>query len=306
MPIFIIIRKFAPFNYQHFGIMKNEIVLYKLGELDTQLEVLIENETVWLNRQQIATLFGRDVKTIGKHINNVFSEGELEKEVVVAKFATTTKHGAMQGKLQTIQVEFYNLDVIISVGYRVKSKQGTQFRIWATNVLKDYLLKGYAINNRINRIEDSVDELKQKVQEIDLQINSKLLPTQGIFFDGQIFDAYKFVSDLIRSAKQSITLIDNYINDTTLSILSKKENDVKIRILTKIITKEIAKDIEKANEQYGNFEIKEFSKSHDRFLIIDETEVYHIGASLKDLGKKWFGFSKMDRNSVESIMHSLV
>ena len=178
--------------------MKNEIVLYQSGELNTQLEVLVENETVWLNRQQLATLFGRDVKTIGKHINNIFAEGELEKVSTVSNFATVQNEG---GRLVERLIEFYNLDVIISVGYRVKSKQGTQFRIWATNVLKEYLLKGYSINNRMNRIEDNFDELKQKVHEIDLHIKSKLLPTQGIFFDGQIFEAYKFASDLIRSAK---------------------------------------------------------------------------------------------------------
>jgi len=143
--------------------MKNEIILYRSNELPSRIEVRIENETVWLNRQQIATLFGRDVKTIGKHINNVFSEGELIKEVVVAKFATTTQHGAMKGKTQTLDVEYYNLDVIISVGYRVKSKQGTQFRIWANRVLKDHLLKGYSLNNRINRIEDRVETLNDKV-----------------------------------------------------------------------------------------------------------------------------------------------
>ncbi len=272
------------------------------GELGTQLEVLVENDTVWLNRQQLATLFGRDVKTIGKHINNVFAEGELEKVSTVANIAIVQNEG---GRFVERQIEFYNLDVIISVGYRVKSKQGTQFRIWATNVLKEYLLKGYLINNRMNRIEDNVDELKQKVHEIDLHIKSKLLPTQGIFFDGQIFDAYKFLSDLIRSAKKSITLIDNYVDEITISILAKKTEDVKELILTQARSKAQTEDIMKANEQYKNFEIEEFYKSHDRFLIIDNNEIYHIGASLKDLGKKWFAFSKMDKDSVESIISSI-
>ncbi len=187
----------------------------------------------------------------------------------------------------------------------MKSKEGTQFRIWATNVLRDYMLKGYSINNRMNRIEDSVDDLKNKVQEIDFQINSKLLPTQGIFLDGQIFDAYKFASVLVRSAKKSIILIDNYIDDNTISILSKKEKVVKVTILTKTITKQLKTDVKKANEQYGNFEIKIFKNSHDRFLIIDDTEIYHLGASLKDLGKKWFAFSKMNKSSVENIINSL-
>jgi hypothetical protein len=182
--------------------MKSEIVLYDSNNLPERIEVRIEDETVWLNRQQLAVLFGRDVKTIGKHINNVFIEGELVKKVVVAKFATTTQHGAIKGKTQTQNVEYYNLDVIISVGYRVKSKQGTQFRIWATKVLRDYLLKGYALNQRINRIENNVENLAEKVNEISLQIQSAEIPTQGVFFDGQVFDAYELTSKIIRSAKK--------------------------------------------------------------------------------------------------------
>jgi len=273
--------------------MKNEIILYRSNELPSRIEVRIENETVWLNRQQIATLFGRDVKTIGKHINNVFSEGELIKEVVVAKFATTTQHGAMKGKTQTLDVEYYNLDVIISVGYRVKSKQGTQFRIWANRVLKDHLLKGYSLNNRINRIEDRVETLNDKVNGIDLQIRSQALPAQGVFFNGQIFDAYTFVSDLIRKAKSSLILIDNYIDDTVLTHFIKRENGVEFTVYTKYISKQLKLDIEKHNLQYQPVKIWKFDKAHDRFLIIDQKEIYHFGASLKDLGKKWFAFSKL-------------
>jgi hypothetical protein len=196
--------------------MKNEIILYRPNELAEHIEVRFDEETVWLNRQQIAMLFGRDVKTIGKHINNVFLDGELAKEVVVANFAITTQPGATVAKFATIQnegdrmvesqIEYYNLDVIISVGYRVKSKQGTQFRIWANKILKNYLLKGYAINNRMNRLEDNVEVLKNKVNEIDLQINTHLIPTQGVFFDGQVFDACELASRIIHSAKQSIVL----------------------------------------------------------------------------------------------------
>jgi len=285
--------------------MKNEIILYQPNEIAARIEVRIEEDTVWLNRQQIATLFGRDVKTIGKHINNVFSEGELVKEVVVANFATTTQHGAIKGKTQTLSVEYYNLDVIISVGYRVKSKQGTQFRIWANKVLKDYLLKGYSLNQRMNRIEDNVHSLIKKVDSIDLQINSKLLPKQGIFFDGQIFDAYIFVGDLIRSAKESLILIDNYIDDTVLTYFTKRNKNVDFYIFTKNISKQLQLDINKHNQQYKPLKICLFEKSHDRFLIIDQKEVYHFGASLKDMGKKWFAFSKMDKNSVTSIINEI-
>jgi len=286
--------------------MKNEIILYRPDELAEHIEVRIDEETVWLNRQQIALLFNRDVKTIGKHINNVFSEGELAKEVVVANFATTTQHGAIAGKTQTLSVQHYNLDVIISVGYRVKSKEGTQFRIWANNILKDYLLKGYAINNRMNRMEDNMEILKTKVNEIDLQINTHLIPTQGIFFDGQVFDAYELSSKIIRSAKNNIVLIDNYIDESTLIHLSKKTKGVNVLLLTKNTSKQLTLDTQKANEQYGNFTLKTFTQSHDRFLIIDQTEVYHLGASLKDLGKKWFAFSKMDKASVENILNSII
>ena len=286
--------------------MKNEIVLYQSNEINERIEVRIEEETVWLNRQQLAVLFGRDVKTVGKHINNVFSEEELNKEVVVAKFATTTLHGAIKGKTQTQNVEYYNLDVIISVGYRVKSKQGTQFRIWATQVLRDYLLKGYAVNQRINSIENKVENLSEKVNAISLQIQSVQIPNQGVFFDGQVFDAYELASKIIRSAHKSIVLIDNYIDESTLTHLAKKNKQVKVLLLSKTINKQLALDVKKANEQYGNFEIKEFNKSHDRFLIIDNSEVFHLGASLKDLGKKWFAFSQLNKNSVESILKYIV
>lgn len=272
--------------------MKNEIVLYQSGELAEHIEVRLNDDTVWLNRNQIALLFGRDVKTIGKHINNVFKEGELVRELVVANFATTTKHGAMQGKTQTTRTEHYNLDVIISVGYRVKSKQGTQFRIWATNVLREYLLKGYALNQRMDRIENNYDNLSKEVKQISLQLKTQELPNQGIFFDGQILDAYVFASNIIKKAKYEIILIDNYIDETTLTHLSKKAEIVKVLLLTKTISKQLTLDVKKANEQYGNYEAKELKSSHDRFLIIDRKELYHIGASLKDLGKKMVCFFK--------------
>lgn len=275
--------------------MKNEIVLYQSDELAERIEVKIdeEKETVWLTQEQLSTLFERDQSVISRHIRNIFKEGELEEKSSMQKM-----HIASSDK----PVAFYNLDVIISVGYRVKSKQGTLFRKWATNVLKDYLLKGYAINNRINRIEDKVDGINHRMSEIELQIISNLIPTQGVFFDGQVFDAYELASKIIRSAKQNIVLIDNYTDETTLTHLSKKGKGVNVLIMTKNISKQLQLDIQKANEQYGGFAVKIFTKSHDRFLIIDDKEVYHLGASLKDLGKKWFAFSKMDKNSVEHIM----
>lgn len=287
--------------------MKNEIVLYQSDELPERIEVRVDEamETVWLTQQQMAELFGRNRVAITQHIGNIFKEGELDEAVVCKDFLHTTQHGAIAGKTQGKNVKYYNLDVIISVGYRVKSKQGTQFRIWATNVLRDYLLKGYAMNQRMNRIENTVENLAAKVNEIDFQIKSTELPTQGVFFDGQIFDAYELASKIIRSAKKSIVLIDNYIDENTLTHLAKKNKNVNILLLTKTATKQLTLDIEKANAQYGNFELKTFAKSHDRFLIIDNKEVYHLGASLKDLGKKWFAFSKMDKTWVENILSEL-
>ena len=267
--------------------MKDEIIIYQADEGTIRLEVKIEDDSVWLNRQQISTLFERDIKTIGKHVANVLNE-ELKGIPVVAKFATTATDG------KTYQVEFYNLDVIISVGYRVKSSRGIQFRIWANNVLKDYLLKGHALSNRFNRIEKDVNYLKTKVEEFDFQIKTNLPPKEGIFFDGQVFDAYIFVTDLIRKAKESIILIDNYIDESVLLMLSKRQSGVEVIVYTSKLTAETNLDLKKYSLQYPDITIKQFNKSHDRFLILDKKRIYHLGASLKDLGKRWFAFSLLD------------
>ncbi len=246
--------------------MKNEIVIYQPNELTARVEVRIEEETVWLNKEQMSLLFGRDRTVISRHINNIFKEGELQKEEVCAFFALTTQHGATKGKTQTKQVEYYNLDVIISVGYRVKSQQGTQFRIWANKILKDYLLRGYSLSNRINRIEENVFKLTDKIENIELQVNSNLLPhKQGIFFDGQIFDAYNLIADIIRSAKFSIILIDNYVDDSVLMLFTKRKTKVSVTIYTKSISKILKQDLQKYNAQYQPIEIKQLKTAHDRF-----------------------------------------
>ncbi len=278
--------------------MKNEIIIYQDDEASAWLEVRVEEETVWLNRQQISSLFDRDVKTIGKHIHNIFQERELEKKSTVAKFATVQKEG---GRMVDRRIEYYNLDIIISVGYRVKSKRGTQFRIWANKVLKEYLLKGYAVNQRFEELEHEVHNVKTELGEIKLQLKTSLPPNQGIFYDGQVFDAYAFVSGLIKSAKRSIQLIDNYVDESVLILLSKREKHVKAAIYTKSITKQLKLDLEKYHLQYPEIEIYTFDKSHDRFLIIDNETVYHIGASLKDLGKRWFAFSKIGLDADDMI-----
>jgi hypothetical protein len=271
---------------------KAEIVIYKDAQnTDFQIEVRVEDETVWLNRQQMADLFSRDIKTIGKHINNALKE-ELKSIPVIAKFATTATDG------KTYQVEHYSLDMILSVGYRVKSQRGVQFRRWANEVLKEYLLKGHLVDHRFERIEKKLLEHDQKFEFI---INTGLKPAQGIFFDGQIFDAWQFVSKLIKDASHSIILIDNYIDETVLHLLAKRNSGVKATIFTGNITNQLQTDLNKHNQQYPKIELKHFTKSHDRFLIIDQKDLYHIGASLKDLGKRWFAFSKINLNPMDII-----
>ena len=279
---------------------QNEIILYQ-PDNSLKLEVRLESETVWLTQAQIAALFGTKRPAITKHLKNIYGSGELEE----GSTCSILEHVG-NDNMQTYQTKFYNLDAILSVGYRVNSRNATLFRQWANKVLKDYLMKGYAINNRMNRLEDNVETLKNKVNEIDLQINTHLIPTQGIFFEGQVFDAYELASKIIRSAKQSIVLIDNYIDENTLAHLAKKKKGAKALLLTKTIDRQLDLDIQKANAQYGGFDVKQFTQSHDRFLIIDNGKaVYHLGASLKDLGKKWFAFSKMDKDSVKNIIHAI-
>jgi len=283
----------VPMNLHDYA-FNNEIILYQRNELPVRIEVRIAHDSVWLNRNQIAVLFNRDVKTIGKHINNIFKEAELDKKVVVAKFATTTQHGAISGKTQTQFVDYYNLDVIISVGYRVKSKEGTLFRIWASKVLKDYLLKGYAIHIRTENLERSFRNMNERMERIEVSLKTNELPTHGIFFENQIFDAYAFFSDIIARAKHSIILIDNYIDHTVLLQLAKRRANVTATIYTERIPTALQLDLAKHNAQYPPISIHRIKQVHDRFLIIDNKELYHIGASIKDLGKRWFAFSRMD------------
>ena len=275
--------------------MTNEIILYQSDDLPERIEVIIEGETVWLSQEQMAQLFNQTKQNISLHINNCYKEGELDRKATVKESLTVRKEG---NRTVRRMIEFYNLDVIISVGYRVKSKQGTQFRIWATNVLREYLLKGYALNQRMDRVENHVDQLSKKMDIISLQIESHKLPNQGVFFEGQVFDAYNFVADLVRNAKSSILLIDNYVDDTVLTLLSKRKKNVKANIYTATISQQLRLDLEKHNAQYPEVKAELFKQSHDRFLIIDEKELYHIGASLKDLGKKWFGFYAVGKSRI--------
>jgi len=274
---------------------KAEIIIYQSEDKSTMLDVRIEEETVWLTQLQMVELFQATKQNISLHINNIFKEGELKPDSTVKEYLTVQTEGKRQVKRN---IKIYNLDVIISVGYRVKSKRGTQFRIWANKILKDYLLRGYILHQRIEKIENKIIEHDRK---FEMLIKSDYTPNEGIFYDGQVFDAYIFASQIIKSAKKSIVLIDNYIDETVLTLLSKRKQGVNACIYSANITKKLKLDIEKFNAQYPKIEIKPFKQSHDRFLIIDHETVYHIGASLKDLGKKWFAFSKINIDALEII-----
>lgn len=270
-----------------------EIILYQPDE-SVQLEVRLEEETVWLTQAQMALLFGCSTDNIGLHLKNIFEENEIDPISTSEKISVVRKEG---NRFVSRRVLHYNLDAILSVGYRVSSANATKFRQWANKVLKDYLLKGYALNQRLIRIENQLENqqalLTEHSEKIDLFIRTSIPPLEGIFYDGQVFDAHVFVSDLIRSAKTRIILIDNYINDTVLKLLDKRSSGVKASVYTRQISPSLQNDIDLHNTQYDPIDVQVFADSHDRFLMIDET-VYHIGASLKDLGKKWFAFSKMD------------
>ena len=261
-----------------------EVAIYNPDD-SIRLEVRLENETVWLNRAQISLLFDRDVKTIGKHINSALAE-ELKGVPTVAKFATLQQEGDRWVRRPK---EYYNLDMILSIGYRVKSSRGIAFRRWANTVLKEYLLRGYTINPRLEQLERRVAKTEEK---IDFFVRAALPPVEGVFYDGQIFDAYEFASKLVKSAKKEIVLIDNYVDETVLTMLDKRVSTVKATIYTKQISAQLQLDINRHNAQYPPIDVQAFNKAHDRFLIVDD-KVYHIGASLKDLGKKWFAFSLM-------------
>ena len=279
--------------------MKDEIVLYQPNET-IQLEVHLKDETVWLTQQQIADLFGVKQPAISKHIANIYKSGELDEEGTYS----ILEYMGHDGK-QLYTTKAYNLDMILSVGYRVNSTNATRFRQWANRVLKDYLLRGYAFNQRLANIEHQIDEqraiLATHEEKIDFFVRTSLPPVEGIFYDGEIYEAYSFVSALIRSAKTRIVLIDNYIDDRVLTMLDKRNEGVTATIYTKNFTKQLSLDIEQHNKQFAPIDVEPFNLSHDRFMIIDDV-VYHIGASLKDLGKAWFAFTKMNDLSAEELL----
>ena len=266
----------------------SDIVLYQ-PDNSISIEVLLENETIWLTLDNLSVLYGRNKSTISRHLRNIFDEGELDRASTVANFATVQNEG---GRMVTRFVDYYDLDAIISVGYRVKSQKGVDFRRWANVIIKNHIIKSNAINVRVEKVESDVFYLKQKTEELDTIVKGQLPPHEGIFFNGQIFDAYTLISDLVRKAKKGIILIDNYIDDSVLKILDKRDKNVSATIYTAHFSEKLQLDLAKHNSQYSPINIKTFNKFHDRFLIIDD-DVYHIGASIKDLGKSVFAFSKL-------------
>ncbi len=286
----------------------NEIILYQPDET-LALDVRVEDETVWLTQAQIVDLFASSKANISEHLKHIFDSGELMRDTTVRKFRTVRQEG---NRKVARTLEFFNLDVIISVGYRVNTVRGIQFRQWANKVLKEYLLRGYAVNQRLMQLEDRIDRrlsehdrhLAQLDDKVDFFVRSSLQPVEGVFFDGQIFDAYAFVAGLIRVAERRIVVIDNYVDDTVLVQLSKRKPGVTVDIYDGNISRQLRQDVERHNVQYPGVTLHSYAKAHDRFLIIDDV-VYHIGASLKDLGKKLFAFSKMEAVTGSELLHRM-
>ena len=287
---------------------KGEIVMYQPDET-IRLEVRMEDETVWLNLNQLFTLFQSSKSNISEHIKNIYEQKELNMSATVRKFRTVQQEGN-RSVVRTLA--YYNLDAIISIGFRVNTAKGIEFRQWANSVLRNYLLKGYAINQRLvnleNRIDNRFESQNARINaietKVDFFVHSSLPPVEGIFYDGQIFDAYHFVADLIRKATHSIVLIDNYVDDSVLAILDKRQIGVSATIYTQKVCQQLQLDITKHNAQYPPIKVELFNKAHDRFLLIDD-EVYHIGASIKDLGKKWFAFTLMKDITADELVQKI-
>ena len=294
------------------NIQQGEIILYQPDET-VRLEVRLEDDTVWLNQAQMGELFGTNRQAITKHLQNIYDCGELAKEATSSILELVRQEGKRTVKRK---IEFYNLDVIISVGFRVNTRRGIEFRQWANRVLKDYMLRGYALNMQITQLRQRIDDhvlmeqqrfmqiestLEDHQEKIDFFVRTNQPPVEGIFYDGQIFDAYRFVNDLIRKAKQRIVLIDNYVDDTVLTQLDKRADGVTATIYTQHVGQQLQLDIDRHNAQYRPIRVEHFNRAHDRFLLVDD-EVYHIGASLKDLGRKWFAFTLMHDLTAEELI----
>lgn len=278
--------------------LQGELVIYQAND-DVKIEVVLNEDMVWLSQSQIVQLFQSSKANISEHINNIYHQNELDKDSTVRNFRTVR----VEGNREVFRnITYYNLDVIISVGFRVNTKIGIHFRQWANNILKNNLLKGYSINQRIDYIENKFDnkiynhdvQLKEINEQINYFVQKSMPPVQGVFYGGEIFEAYKFISNLIKIANESIIVIDNYIDESVLTMLDKRKDGVVATIYTDKISNQLKLDLERHNKQYSAVEIQTVKDIHDRFVIIDNEDVFHIGASLKDLGKKLFAFSKLN------------
>ena len=289
--------------------LQGEIVIYKANN-DVKIEVVLNEDMVWLSQSQIVQLFQSSKANISEHIKSIYHQNELDKDSTIRNFRTVR----IEGNREVLRnITYYNLDVIISVGFRVNTKIGIHFRQWANNILKNNLLKGYSINQRIDYIENKFDtklynhdvQLKEISEQINYFVQKSMPPVQGVFYGGEIFEAYKFVSNLIKMANESIIVIDNYIDESVLTMLDKRKDGVMATIYTDKISNQLKLDLERHNKQYSAIEIQTVKDIHDRFVIIDNEDVFHIGASLKDLGKKLFAFSKLNL-SVDALLKELL
>ena len=278
--------------------LQGELVIYQAND-DVKIEVVLNEDMVWLSQSQIVQLFQSSKANISEHIKSIYHQNELDKDSTIRNFRTVR----IEGNREVLRnITYYNLDVIISVGFRVNTKIGIHFRQWANNILKNNLLKGYSINQRIDYIENKFDtklynhdvQLKEISEQINYFVQKSMPPVQGVFYGGEIFEAYKFVSNLIKMANESIIVIDNYIDESVLTMLDKRKDGVMATIYTDKISNQLKLDLERHNKQYSAIEIQTVKDIHDRFVIIDNEDVFHIGASLKDLGKKLFAFSKLN------------
>ncbi len=282
-------------------VIKDEVVVYQPDD-KVRIEVRLNDDMIWISQPQMVQLFQSSKANISEHIKNIFQQNELDENSTVRKIRTLQKEGNREVYRN---ISYYNLDVIISVGFRVNTKVGIHFRQWANNILKNNLLKGYSINQRIDYIEN---KLEQKLNDHDVQlgkineqinyfVQKSIPPIQGVFYDGEIFDAYNFVTQLIKNANKSIVVIDNYVDESVLTMLDKRKNGVTAIIYTDKINKQLQLDIKLHNSQYPTIDVFTIKNCHDRFIIIDDEEVFLFGASLKDLGKKLFAFSKLYMSS---------
>ena len=295
--------------------VQGEVIFYQ-PDNTMRLEVRLEDETVWLTQQQMVTLFQSSKANVSEHIRNIYDQGELEQEATVRNFRTVRKEG---NRMVNRTLTYYNLDAIISVGFRVNTKRGIMFRQWANRTLKEYLLRGYAFHQQMIAMQRQIDvrleeqnerlsavenHLHEHDQKFDMIVKTPELPNEGVFFDGQIFDAFKLVMQLIKSAEHRIILIDNYINEEILTMFDQRANGVTACIYTARIDSTMQLAIQRHDAQYDPIPVNVFRMSHDRWLIIDD-KVYHFGASLKDLGKKWFGVSLYQDITPEELLSKI-